>query len=269
MISSHVVLLLIGAAVAAVSMALLWGLAVRIRDASHVDVAWAILIAVVAVVYALLADGDVGHRVLAGLIASIWGWRLGLYLLFNRVLGKEEDGRYQTLREKWGPRANRNFFLFFQFQAGFVLFFSIPFVFITLDPSASFGALVWIGGAVWAAGNIGAIVADRQLAQWRTNPENKGKTARRGLWAWSRHPNYFFEFVTWCGFALVATAAPWGWIGWIVPAGLLFLLFRVTGIPANEAQSLKSRSDYADYQRTTSVFVPLPPRRAAAEGADS
>ena len=101
-------------------------IAVRIRDASHVDVAWAILIACAALAYALLADGDVAHRVLAAALASIWGFRLGLYLLFNRVLGKDEDGRYQALREKWGENANRNFFWFFQFQAALVVFFSLP-----------------------------------------------------------------------------------------------------------------------------------------------
>ena len=97
-------------------------------------------------------------------------------------------------------------------------------------------------------GNVGTIVSDCQLAQWRANPENKGKTARGGLWSWSRHPNYFFEWVNWCGNALVATTAPWGWIAWIVPAGLLFLLFRVTGIPATEAQALRSRLDYGEYR---------------------
>ena len=102
-------LLTIGAVLASVAMALLWIIAVRIRDASHVDVAWAILIACAALAYALLADGDVAHRVLAAALASIWGFRLGLYLLFNRVLGKDEDGRYQALREKWGENANRNF----------------------------------------------------------------------------------------------------------------------------------------------------------------
>lgn len=260
MIGSVWGLLLVGLALAAFVMALLWGLQVRIRDASHVDVAWAVLIACSAILYSFLADGDVGHRVLGALLASIWGFRLGAYLLFNRVLGKEEDGRYKALREKWGPNANRNLFLFFQFQAVFVVFFSIPFAFITLDPESGLGALAWVGIVVWAIGNVGTIVSDRQLAQWRANPENKGKTARAGLWSWSRHPNYFFEFVNWCGIALVATSAPNGWIAWIVPAGLLFLLFRVTGIPATERQALRSRVDYAEYQRTTSVFVPLPPR---------
>ena len=261
MIGSVWGLLVVGLVLASSVMAALWYLQVRIRDASHVDVAWAVLIACCAIAYALLADGDVGHRVLAAALASIWGFRLGGYLLFNRVLGKEEDGRYQELRRRWAPHENRNFFVFFQAQALFVVFFSLPFAFISLETESGFGALVWAGIAVWAIGNVGTIVSDRQLAQWRTNPENKGKTARGGLWGRSRHPNYFFEWVNWCGNALVATATPWGWIAWLVPAGLLYLLFKVTGIPETEAQALRSRDDYAEYQRTTSVFVPLPPRR--------
>ncbi len=252
-------LLLVGAVLASSVMAVLWVVQVRIRDASHVDVAWAVLIACAAILYALLADGDVGYRVLAALLASVWGFRLGAYLFFNRILGKEEDGRYRSLRAKWGERANRNFFLFFQLQAIFVVFFSIPFAFIALDSESGFGALVWIGIVVWAIGNLGTIASDRQLATWRADPANKGKTARRGLWSWSRHPNYFFEWINWCGIVLVASATPSGWIAWIVPAGLLFLLFRVTGIPATERQALRSREDYAEYQRTTSVFVPRRP----------
>jgi steroid 5-alpha reductase family enzyme len=241
-------------------MALLWIVQVRTRDASFVDVAWAMGIACLAVVYALLADGDPAHRALAAALALVWGLRLGLYLLFDRVLGKPEDGRYQALRERWGDRADRRFFAFFQFQAAFVVFFSLPFLLVSLDPADGLAALEWLGVGIWAVGNLGAIVADLQLAAWRRDPANRGRTARAGLWAWSRHPNYFFEWVTWCGVAVVATAAPWGWLAWIVPAGLLFLLFRVTGIPATEAQALRSRSDYAEYRRTTSVFVPLPRR---------
>ena len=262
MIGSVWGLLVVGAILASSAMALMWAIQVRIRDASHVDVAWAVLIACCAVLYALLADGDTGHRVLAAGLASLWGFRLGGYLLFNRVLGTEEDGRYQELRRRWAPNENRNFFVFFQAQALFVVFFSLPFAFIALNDASGLGALAWAGIAVWTVGNVGTIVSDYQLARWRRNPENKGSTARAGLWSWSRHPNYFFEWVNWCGIALVACATPWGWISWLVPAGLLYLLFKVTGIPETEAQALRSRDDYAEYQRTTSVFVPLPPRRA-------
>ena len=262
MIGSVWGLLLVGLVLAASVMAVLWVVQVRIHDASHVDVAWAALIASAAILYALLADGDVRHRLLAAALASIWGFRLAGYLYVSRIHGKEEDGRYRSLRAKWGASANRNFLWFFQFQALFVVFFSLPFALICLDPDSTISALAWVGVAVWAVGNAGTIVADRQLARWRANPANAGKTARRGLWSWSRHPNYFFEWVSWCGTALVATTAPNGWIAWIVPAGLLFLLFRVTGIPATERQALRSRADYAEYQRTTSAFVPLPPRSA-------
>ncbi len=261
MIGSVWELLLGGVILASVVMAVLWYVQVRTEDASHVDVAWAVLIACAAILYALLAGGDAGYRALAAVLASVWGFRLGAYLFFNRIRGKEEDGRYQSLRAKWGEHANRNFFLFFQFQAVFVVFFSIPFAFIALESESGFGALVWIGIGFWTIGNVGTIASDRQLATWRADPANKGKTARGGLWSWSRHPNYFFEWINWCGIALVATATPQGWIAWIVPTGLLFLLFRVTGIPATERQALRSRADYAEYQRTTSVFVPLPPRR--------
>jgi steroid 5-alpha reductase family enzyme len=255
-------LLAVGLVLAAVVMAVLWYVQVRIHDASHVDVAWAALVACAAIFYAVLADGDVGHRVLAASLAAIWGFRLAAYLYVNRIRGKDEDGRYQALRARWGANANRNFLWFFQLQAVFVVFFSLPFALIALDPGSVIGVVTWIGVALWAVGNAGAIVADRQLSRWRANPEHAGTTARVGLWSWSRHPNYFFEWVTWCGNALVATTSPNGWIAWVVPAGLLFLLFRVTGITATEGQALRSRPDYADYQRTTSVFVPLPPRRA-------
>lgn len=265
MIGAAWALLLIGLVLASTVMAVLWVVQVRIGDASHVDVAWAALVACAAILYALVADGDVAHRVLAASLASISGFRLAGYLYVNRVRGHDEDGRYRSLRSTWAEKANWNFFWFFQFQALFVAFFSLPFVLLCLDSDPTIARLAWAGVALWAIGNVGTIAADRQLAVWRADPANAGKTVRAGLWGWSRHPNYFFEWVTWCGIALVATTAPNGWIAWIVPAGLLFLLVRVTGIPATERQALRSRSDYAEYRRTTSAFVPLPPRRVTSE----
>ena len=111
---------------------------------------------------------------------------------------------------------------------------------------------------------VGEAVADAQLTAWKRDPKNRGVTCRVGLWACSRHPNYFFEWLTWIAYALVATATPMGWLGWI-PAGLmLFFILKVTGIPPTEAQARKSRPDYADYQREVSAFVPWFPRRKPA-----
>lgn len=262
MVDSYGALIGIGAAVACGLMALLWLVQVRIRDASHVDVGWAGGLALLAVLFAVIGPGDAGHRGLVGLLGGLWGARLALYLLFNRVLGKPEDGRYATLREKWGGQANLRFFVFFQAQAGFVIAFSIPFALIVFDRSPELGLLEWAGAAVWAVGMSGEMLADYQLSQWRANPANKGRTARIGLWNYSRHPNYFCEWLNWIAFLLVALAAPHGWIAIEAPVFLLFLLWKVTGIPANEAQARKSRPDYERYQREVSAFVPWFPRRA-------
>ena len=260
MISSAWVLFLMGAASASVLMILLWALAVGIGDASHVDVGWAYGIGGLALLYAILADGSTTHRVLVAVLGGLWSVRLGTYLLLNRVIGKPEDGRYQELRRRWAPHANRAFFVFFQAQAALVAIFSLPFLFVALDAGEmTWGA--WVGVALAVVSIALVALADRQLARWRVEPANKGKTCRAGLWSWSRHPNYFFEWLHWVAWAIIALSSPNGWIALVVPALLLFLLFRVTGIPETEAQSLRSRGDdYRRYQQEVSVFVPMPPR---------
>jgi steroid 5-alpha reductase family enzyme len=257
MISSPWLLLLVGALGASGLMLLLWVVAERIGDASHVDVGWAYGIAGTAVLYALLGDGSALHRALVAGLGTVWGVRLGTYVL-GRVVGAEEDGRYRELRRRWGANASRNFFVFFQAQALFVAIFSLPFAFVAVD-GGDVSPVAWAGAALALACVAGEATADAQLAVWRANPENKGRTARIGLWNRSRHPNYFFEWLHWVAWAIVALASPWGWVALLVPAFLLFLLFRVTGIPANEEQALRSRGDdYRRYQREVPVFVPWP-----------
>ncbi len=244
-------------------MVVLWLVQVRISDATHVDAGWAYGIGCAAVLYAVLADGGAGHRALIGALTAVWSARLGTYILVGRVLrAREEDGRYRTLRSKWGARANRRFFVFFQAQAFFVVIFSVPALLAAYHGGGGIEPLEWAGAAVAVIGLAGEVTADCQLARWRANPANRGKTARTGLWSYSRHPNYFFEWTIWVGFALIACAAPWGWLAFMTPAFLLYLLFNVTGIPATEQQALASRGeDYRRYQREVSVFVPWLPRR--------
>jgi steroid 5-alpha reductase family enzyme len=116
---------------------------------------------------------------------------------------------------------------------------------------------------LWLVAIIGETVADRQLAAFRANPDNRGRTCRSGLWAYSRHPNYFFEWLNWCAYALMALPAPYGWAGLASPVIMLFLILKVTGVPPSEEQALASRGDdYRDYQRTTSVFIPWFPKRS-------
>ena len=262
MISSPWLLLLVGAVGASATMICVWLVSIRIHNASYVDVAWALGIAGTAVAYALLADGSTLHRVLVAGLGTIWGVRLGTYLL-ARLAGKEEDGRYQELRRRWAPNANRAFFVFYQAQAGFVLVFSLPFALVAADR----GEMTWLAwaGAGLALGSIaGEVTADTQLAVWKGNPANQGKTARNGLWGWSRHPNYFFEWLHWVAWAIIAFSSPYGWVAIFVPVFLFALLFKVTGIPETEAQSLRSRGDdYRRYQEEVSMFVPMPPKQKA------
>ncbi|MBM3678786.1 MAG: DUF1295 domain-containing protein [Actinobacteria bacterium] len=260
-VSSPWILLLIGALAASATMIAMWTVQLRLGDASHVDVAWAYGVGALAVAYAALGDGSAGNRLLLALVAAVWSTRLGTYILLNRVVGKPEDGRYQELRRRWAPRLQRRFFVFFQAQALFVAVFSLPFAFVATD-GGPISPLAWIGAALALACVAAEWAADRQLARWRADPANRGKTCRAGLWGWSRHPNYFFEWLHWVAWAVIALGSPNGWIAIAVPAFLLVLLFRVTGIPETEAQSLRSRGDdYRRYQEEVSVFVPLPPRR--------
>ena len=227
---------------------------------------WAFGLGALAVYYALAADGAPARRLLVGALGGLWGARLAFHLLRDRIVGKPEDGRYQALRAGWGRNAPAAFFVFFQAQALLDLLLSVPFLLTARHAAPRISGLEWAGVLLWAVALVGESVADHQLAAWRADPGHRGRTCRAGLWRYSRHPNYFCEFLIWCAYALIALPAPHGALALAAPALILFFLFRVTGIPTTEAQALKSRGDdYRRYQRETSVFVPWFPRAGARE----
>ena len=243
----------------ALVMTLLWARQLRTHNATSVDVAWSFGLAALAIVYGVFSDAPMLRRLLIGGLALAWALRLGLFLLFNRVLGHtDEDGRYRAMREHWGAAAAKNFFWVYQAQAAVAMMFSIPL--LAAMPGDSLDGFAFAGVAVWAVAVAGEAIADRQLAAFRGNPANKGRVCQVGLWHYSRHPNYFFEWVHWWSYVLIGGGAPLTWIG---PVAMLVFLFRITGIPYTEQQALRSRGDaYREYQRTTSVFVPWPPKEA-------
>jgi steroid 5-alpha reductase family enzyme len=241
----------------AVVMAALWAWHRRIRNAGVADAGWTLLVASLAVFYAWIGNGAVTRRSAIGWMLGSWGARLGVYLLWDRVFGRPEDPRYQTMRAEWGERADIEFFWFFQKLALAAVFFALPALFAAMNPAPVLSTLELGAAALWIVGFAGETTADRQLLRFRNNPENRGRTCRAGLWRRSRHPNYFFEWLMWVSVGLFAAASPWGWIGLGCPVVMLYLLFNVSGIPRAEAQALRSRADdYREYQRTTSVFVP-------------
>jgi steroid 5-alpha reductase family enzyme len=126
-----------------------------------------------------------------------------------------------------------------------------------MNPQPRLSPLEWAGLSLWVVALLGETAADAELKRFKADPANKGKTCRKGLWNYSRHPNYFFEWLIWVAFFLAALASPYGWISLLCPVLMFIFLFKVTGIPMTETQALKTRGkDYRDYQRTTSMFVP-------------
>jgi steroid 5-alpha reductase family enzyme len=233
-----------------------------------VDVTWSAGVGVLAIAFATAAHGDIGRRMLVAALVSVWSFRLAGYLLTNRVLSGEEDGRYQMLRGKWGPRADLHFLWFFQVQALGAVLFAVPLLpglFLDVPVGRWYD---FAGVGVWLISIGGETLSDRQLSRFRRRPDSKGKTCREGLWRYSRHPNYFFEWIHWWTYVLLAWGSAWVWVSLLGPIVMLVLLFRVTGIPYTEKRALRSRGeDYRRYQRTTSAFIPLPPGQDEEDGS--
>ena len=246
-------------------MTAVWVVAVRIRNAGIVDVAWSANFALLALLYAAVLPGHAPRRLLIAAMTSVWSLRLAGYL-HRRVMGHHpvEDGRYQQLRASWAPHADRRFFFFFQLQGASNLVLGVPLLLACANPEPRLSALEWAGVLLCLASVAAESVADRQLDAFRRDPANRGRTCRAGLWRYSRHPNYFFEWLVWVAYFVFALASPWGWTTIYCPLLMLAFLFRVTGIPATEAQALRTRGDdYRQYQATTSAFVPWFPRRGS------
>ena len=255
-------LAIVGWAMVAVFMTAIWLWHLRLRNVGVVDVGWTASLAALACLYALEGPGLALRRGVMAAMIVLWGTRLCVYLLRDRVRGRPEDPRYTDLRARASWAATGSFFPFFQAQALLAVILSLPALLAAFNPAPRVSALEWSAVGLWAVALAGEAIADRQLETFKAAAPSRGRTFQGGLWRYSRHPNYFFEWLVWVAYAVFALASPWGALALVCPAIMLYLLFRVTGIPATEAQALRSRGDdYRRYQQTTSAFVPWPPRR--------
>lgn len=251
-------LMLPAGAILIVLFTLTWVVQLKTRNAGIVDTIWSISFPVLALCYFILGDGFLPRKIFILGIVSAWGLRLGIHL-FIRTIGHDEDRRYTALREQWGEKQHVRMLRFFLFQALLALILSIPFALIESNPDPSLTTVEIAGAVWWLFSFIGESIADYQLKKFKENPANHGKVCAVGLWYYSRHPNYFFEWMIWVSYFIIALGSPWGMIAVICPTLMLFFLLRVTGIPYTEAQSLKSKGNaYAEYQKTTSPFIPWP-----------
>lgn len=240
-----------------VVMILLWAVQRTTRNAAIGDVGWCVGLIVAVLWYATQASGSMERIFLTVMLVMIYAGRLGLYILFNRVLGKQEDARYRRLREEWGESESAKILAYFLLQALAVVAFSLPALVLMRDPLSPFTLVELVGLLIWGVAVCGEAMADRQLTRFRADPQTHGHVCREGLWAYSRHPNYFFEWLHWCSYVVMTLGTP-GWLlTWIGPIGMGLALIRITGIPRAEAQALSSRGEeYKVYQATTSAFFP-------------
>jgi steroid 5-alpha reductase family enzyme len=251
----------IAALALAVIFAVVWALCTRIRNYGFLDACWSLSIALAAPFYALYGSGLPARRWIFAIAGTLWSLRLGVHILI-RVWKHhpKEDPRYETLRRRWP--GSLMFLLFFELQALIALVFSLPFLVAASDPKPRLTGVEWAGLVLALFATGGEALADAQAQRFKRDLTNHDRVLDIGLWRYSRHPNYFFESLVWWGFFVAALPSAYGWVTAACPLLMLYFLFRVTGIPITEEHSVRTRGDrYRQYQRTTSMFVPWPPRR--------
>ncbi|MET9230595.1 DUF1295 domain-containing protein [Lentzea sp. NPDC003310] len=223
-----------------------------------IDSVWGPGFAVIAVITLLLADGDATRQWVVTALTVVWGVRLGVHI-HSRNRGKDEDPRYQDIlkRAKGNPRLRM--YRVYLLQAVLMWVVSLP-VQAAQHLEAPFGVLDVVGVVVWVVGFAFEAVGDWQLSQFRADPANKGAVMDRGLWRYTRHPNYFGDSVVWWGLFLFALHSWWGAATVIGPLVMTWLLAKGSGKPLLEKDIVSRRPGYAEYVRRTSGFFPLPPK---------
>lgn len=252
--------LLVGYGVSVLLMLTLWFIQRSTQRADLIDIGWTLSILIMAWIAGLTQHGSIKLRIIVMLMGTLWGGRLS-YLLFQRLRQTHhEDPRYQELREAWHPQSQSRFFFLFQFQALLVPLLCLPFFLAANRQNTTFDGFTWAAIVLWVIGYAGVALADFQLRQHKRNAPPK-TVCERGLWRYSRHPNYFFEWVIWISYFVLGLPHQLGLSGIFAPIIMYIFLRWVTGVPPAEAQSLRRRGEaYAVYQKTTAAFFPSPRR---------
>ncbi|MGJ9422575.1 DUF1295 domain-containing protein [Aeromicrobium sp. CF3.5] len=248
---------------------LIMAAAIRLKNQSIIDIFWGpgfVLAAIVSYLMSIGGDGNDTRRLVVLLLTAIWGLRLGLYI-GNRNRGHGEDRRYTSMMRQ---RKSGSLIVFlvrriYGMQGALIVVVSLPVQF-AMYQERSIGVIGSIGIVLWAIGLFFEAVGDWQLARFKSDPSNAGKIMDRGLWGWTRHPNYFGDSVVWVGLFLLALGAPWGVVAIVSPIIMTKLLLSFSGKAVLERGMRRSRGEAYDvYVASTSGFFPMPPKRSRAD----
>ncbi|KAA5805393.1 DUF1295 domain-containing protein [Alkalicaulis satelles] len=244
----------------------LWAISVKIRDVSIIDMFWGAGFAVIAVALYLLNRPQSVYAIMLAAMPALWAARYTLFIL-KRNWGHGEDARYAKLRDwvQGGDAAFARFSLtrVFLLQGHVMVIVALPvIVALAMDGPPAWPVLLWVGAGVWLAGVACEAAADAQLTAFRKDPANKGKVLDKGLWGWSRHPNYFGNALLWWGIFIAASAHPVALVTVIGPIMMTHFLVNVTGMRTLDKKLAREKPGYAEYMARTSGFVPMPPKRA-------
>jgi len=244
------------------AMALAWRLVISSGKSGWADTFWSLTVGVAGIAAALVPlDGlaGSGRNGLVALLVAIWSGRLGLHIA-RRTLRGGDDPRYAELKREWGARYRSQLFVFLQIQAAVALVLAVAVMAAAHNP-APLGLWDLLGGLIGVGAMLGEAVADAQLGRFSRNPANRGKVCDRGLWAWSRHPNYFFEFLYWLALVPIGLGHAWGPVTLLAPIMMFVLLRHVSGVPPLERHMSRSRgAAFAAYQARVPAFWPRPPQ---------
>lgn len=246
-------------------MAIAWLVWRATRNSGWVDTIWTFGLGFTGLMAGLTASTSLGYLVAA--MAALWSLRLGSHIAF-RTHGITDDPRYAKLIRDWGTDASRQMFWLLQKQAIVSIPLAAAMWLAANNPAAAPTIQIIVALAIFAIAVGGEALADEQLRQFRRNPANKGKVCDAGLWGWSRHPNYFFEWLGWLAYPVLAIdlsgAYPWGFLALAAPLCMYWLLVYISGIPPLEEHMLANRGDaFRSYQRRTNEFFPWPPKQPA------
>ena len=237
-----------------------WLISLLKRDVSIVDSLWPLMFLFAALTFYLTLTDTGPRAALLLVLVAIWALRLFAYITW-RNWGEEEDRRYQQIRANNQPNFElKSLPIVFVLQGLIAWIVALPLL-IAIGGAAPLGALDYLGLALWGIGMLFEAGGDFQLARFKADPANRGKVMDRGLWRYTRHPNYFGNACIWWGFGLMAVAAG-AWWALLSPVLMTFLLLKVSGVSLLEQDIGERRPAYADYIARTSAFVPLPPKRS-------